>query len=387
MSAPASGPTTPTARSYAVLVTPVANRAFAGAAPRLLAAEVAAVGRGPLGGRLRDVAVLELAGVAYVGLTSEGPLEGDDLRAVAALSTAHALFERRGRPGEDEALVPVRLPARDRYDDDLVTIPKYVGKTNEHVTRLLLNLTTAALEAPVGAPGRVPARRLRLLDPLAGRGTTLSLGLLADMDVTGVEVDAGEVDAHRAFLTRWLRTKRLKHSVQAERLRVAGRTLGTRLRVSLSPTKEAARAGDVQTLELLGADTAAVGPVLAAGSFDLLVTDAPYGVQHGSSRAGGGLARSPRELLERALPVWVPLLRRGGALGIAWNTHVLPRAELRALLEANGLEVLPAGEDGELAHRVDQAVHRDLLVARRPRRGAGSGAAPASDGSPPRRAG
>ena len=383
MSAGAGEPVT----AYAVLVTPVANRVFAGDAPRLLAAEVAAVGRGALGGRLHDVAVADLGGVPYVVLASDGPLGEGDLRAVAALSTAHALFERRRLPGGQEALVPVRLPARDRYDDDLVTIPKYAGKTNEHLTRLLLNLTTAALDEPAGAPGPARGRR-RLLDPLAGRGTTLSLGLLADLDVTGVEVDAGECEAYRAFLTRWLRTKRLKHSVEAGRLRVAGTTLGSRLRVSLSPSKEAARAGDVQSLELLCADTAAVGPVLPASSFDLLVTDAPYGVQHGSARAPGhGRSRSPRELLERALPVWVPLLRRGGALGIAWNTHVLPREDLRALLLANGLEVLPPGEDGELAHRVDQAVHRDLVVARRPRRGAAAGAAAASGGSPPPDAG
>jgi len=374
--------------AYAVLVTPVANRAFAGDAPRLLAAEVAAVGGGVLGGRVHDVAVQDAAGVPYVVFRSDGPLGADDLRAVAALSTAHALFERRVLPEGDEALLPVRLPARDRYDDDLVTIPKYAGKTNEHLTRLLLNLTTAALDEPGGAPGRSPGRRRRLLDPLAGRGTTLSLGLLAGMDVTGVEVDAADVEAYRAFLTRWLRTKRLKHSVEAGRLRVAGKALGSRLRVSVSPSKEAARAGDVQSLELLCADTAAVGPVLPASSFDLLVTDAPYGVQHGSARASGhGRSRSPRELLERALPVWVPLLRRGGALGIAWNTHVLPREDLRALLVANGLEVLPPGEDGELAHRVDQAVLRDLVVARRPRRGAAAGPAAASGGNPPPTAG
>lgn len=361
MSAPGAAPGEVPGERYAVLVTPVANRVFAGDAPRLLAAELAAVAGGTLGGRVHDVAVADLAGVPYVVLRADAPLDGEDLRAVAALSTAHALFERRAWPGGGEALRPVRLPRVDRYDDDLVTIPRYAGKTNEHLTRLLVNLATAALD------GRSPGRRLRLLDPLAGRGTTLAVGLLAGMDVTGVEVDAADVDAHRAFLVRWLRTKRLPHDVEHGRLRVAGRTLGTRLRVGVAPTREAARAGDGQVLEVLGADTAAVGPVLRASSVDLLVTDLPYGVQHGSVRAGGALARGPRELLERALPVWAPLLRRGGALALAWNTHVLAREDLVGLLGAAGLEVLPVGQEGELAHRVDQAVHRDVVVARRPR--------------------
>ncbi|NNH23353.1 SAM-dependent methyltransferase [Pseudokineococcus marinus] len=371
-----------------MLVTPVANRVYAGDAPRLLAAELVLVLGA--GGRPVDVAVEQVAGLPYVVLSSPGDLDDRSRRAVASASTAHALFERRALPDGAEALVPVPLPAVDLYDDDLLTIPKYPGKTNEHVTRLLLDLAVAALEeGPAGAVGGAPAaaRRLRLLDPLAGRGTTLHLALMAGMDATGVEVDAGEVDAHRAFLVRWLRTKRLKHTVDAGRLKVAGAVLGERLRVEVSPSKEAARAGDVQVLEVLRADTAAVGPVLADGSFDLLVTDAPYGVQHGSARAGGrgpagagagrggatgrdrgGRDRGPRDLLERALPVWVPLLRRGGVLAMSWNTHVLPRPEVVALLERHGLEVLAAGEDGALAHRVDQAVHRDLVLARRPGR-------------------
>ncbi|WP_298804909.1 hypothetical protein [uncultured Pseudokineococcus sp.] len=385
-------------RRWAVLVTPVANRVYAGDAPRLLAAELALVLGA--GGAPADVAVEHVAGLPYVVLTSPGDLDDRSRRAVAAASTAHALFERRTLPDGAEALVPVPLPAVNLYDDDLLTIPKYPGKTNEHVTRLLLDLAVAALEdGPAGAAGGAPAarRRLRLLDPLAGRGTTLHLALMAGMDATGVEVDAGEVDAHRAFLVRWLRTKRLKHSVDAGRLTVAGTRLGDRLRVQVSPSREAARAGDVQVLEVLRADTAAVGPVLAAGSFDLLVTDAPYGVQHGSARPGGrggraggpsggagrdgagrdgatGRDRGPHDLLERALPVWVPLLRRGGVLAMSWNTHVLPRPELVALLERHGLEVLAAGEDGALAHRVDQAVHRDLVLARRPGRTPGAAA-------------
>ncbi|MEJ5945285.1 hypothetical protein WDZ17_08265 [Pseudokineococcus basanitobsidens] len=344
-------------RRWAVLVTPVANRAYAGDAPRLLAVELATV----LGERARDVVVEDLAGTRFVTLTTPGPLDDASLQAVAAASTAHALFGRRTLDDGQDALVPVRLPAVDRYDDDLVTIPRYPGKTNEHLTRMMLGLATSALDLPSGAH-----HRRVLLDPLAGRGTTLSLGLLAGLDVVGVEVDAADVDAYRALLTRWLREKRLKHSVSASRLRVGGRTLGTRLDATLSPSKEAARAGDVQTLALLGADALDVGPVLGRAGVDLLVTDLPYGVAHGSVR-GGALARSPRELLAAGLPVWVPSLRRGGAVAMSWNTHVLPRAELERLLVANGLDVTDVGADGALAHRVDQAVHRDVVVARRPR--------------------
>ncbi|HET7721675.1 MAG TPA: hypothetical protein VFK43_17020 [Acidimicrobiales bacterium] len=56
----------------------------------------------------------------------------------------------------------------------------------------------------------------------------------------------------------------------------------------------------------------------------------------------------------------------GGALAASWNTKVLPRTELVATLEAAGLVVLTGETYESFAHRVDQAVDRDVVVARRP---------------------
>ena len=86
-------------------------------------------------------------------------------------------------------------------------------------------------------------------------------------------------------------------------------------------------------MTVLHADTLRTPDFVRPGSVDVVVTDAPYGVQH-ASRAGasGRTARSPVALLEQALPVWRRLLRPGGAVGIAWNTLVAPRAELVHLL-------------------------------------------------------
>jgi hypothetical protein len=60
------------------------------------------------------------------------------------------------------------------------------------------------------------------------------------------------------------------------------------------------------------------------------------------------------------------LLRDGGAIGISWNTYVLPREELVALLEGNGLAVRDSLAYQGFEHRVDQAIQRDLIVARKP---------------------
>ncbi len=60
------------------------------------------------------------------------------------------------------------------------------------------------------------------------------------------------------------------------------------------------------------------------------------------------------------------LLRSGGALGIAWNTFVAPRGEAAAILAGAGLEPLDTGPYLAFRHRVDQAIMRDILVARKP---------------------
>ena len=60
------------------------------------------------------------------------------------------------------------------------------------------------------------------------------------------------------------------------------------------------------------------------------------------------------------------LLRPGGAMGIAWNTLVARREDAAAILAQAGLE--PLGQPPYLSfrHRVDQAIVRDILVARKP---------------------
>jgi hypothetical protein len=93
-------------------------------------------------------------------------------------------------------------------------------------------------------------------------------------------------------------------------------------------------------------------------------------VRHGSpgGQAAGGqaLSRTPGALLADALPGWVKLLRPGGALGISWNTYVAGRDELAVILGSAGLTVFDKDPYTGFEHRVDQAIVRDLIVARKP---------------------
>jgi SAM-dependent methyltransferase len=337
--------------SYALLVSPSANRVYAQVAPDLTLAELRVLGETVLRDRLSGVRRLDLAGVDYVGL--DGDLHGSDLDHLAQVSTAQALFEREG-----DLLRPVPLRRLDRFDDDLLTILKYQGKTNELFTRLLLHVTVLAS----ASADRMLTDRLRILDPLCGRGTTLNQALMYGWHAAGVDVDERDVEAYAAFLPAWLKRKRLKHTTGSSRLRRDGRTLGRRFEAELAEDKEAWAAGDTITVSVAAADTLETPAIFRTAGFDAIVTDAPYGVQHGS-RAGRGLQRSPLDLLAAAVPGWAQTLRPGGALGVAVNTHTSPRADTLAMLADAGLRPVDTPAYRGFEHRVDQAIVRDIVVA------------------------
>ena len=354
--------------TFVALLTPSSNRVYAGDAPAVTAAELRVLGRGALGAGVTDVRSVSIAGVGYLQVSLDGEPRPEVLGQLAAV---HALFAREG-----ELLRPVPLTRTERFDDDLLSIPKYPGKTNEQFTRVVLNVTLAS----TAWAGELASRKFSVLDPLAGRGTTLSWALTLGHDAAGVEIEAREVEAYSAFLRTYLRRKRVKHTIDLHPVRRNGKHVADLLEAEIGADREAYRAGERQSLELFAADTLATADLFGKRRFDVIVTDAPYGVTHGSraggARAGGpagvraggpgrGRERSPGALLEAAVPVWVSVLRTGGALGIAWNTHGLSRADLAAICTGAGLTVCDDGPYLELAHRVDAGIRRDVLVSRK----------------------
>ncbi len=354
-------------RRYALLIAPSTNRVYAGAAPELTIAELAIFG-GALSTPIVGTGQSSIAGLPYVTFT--GDLTDADLALLANLSSAYALFEVVGtglldsglldsglvdsglvhQGAGEELLRPVELRPLAAFDDDLITIPKYAGKTNEQFTRLLLNATVLAARPGLAGP-------LIVLDPLCGRGTTLNQALMYGYSGIGIELDGKDVDAYSAFLRLYLQRKKIKHRTDFSPVRRERKQVARRFEALLGDR------GSEQNVVVYHGDTVAARDFLRAGCADVLVTDAPYGVAHGS-KAGGKLTRTPMALLAEALPVWRQLLRPGGALGLAWNTHVAPRVEVAKVLADNGFAVVDGPGYDALAHRVDQAIHRDVIVAR-----------------------
>ena len=247
------------------------------------------------------------------------------------------------------------LPEVDELDDDFVSIPKYPGKTNEQFTRLLLNVTLSQVRLPRDRPWTV-------LDPLAGRGTTAAVAWRAGLDAAGVEADAKAFEALAAYWKTFLRRKRLKHKADVTPVRREGRSIGKRF--DASATLPGGRRAE---FAMFTGDTRDSLPLFGQRRFEAIVTDAPYGVVHGSRSDVIGTAgkrdRSPAGLLGEAVGGWARQLKSGGALGISWNTLGLPREDLAALLAGAGLEVRDGGRWLEFGHRVDSSINRDLMVA------------------------
>lgn len=341
-----------------MLVSPSSNRVYQQAAPQLAAAELAVTTTPSI-----IAEQVSVAGVDYLAFDAEP----DALTGLGGQSSAMALFERTG-----DLLRPVELVRHEAMDSDLLTIPKYQGKTNELFTRLLLHVTTSQV--------RTGRAQLSVLDPLAGRGTTLLAAWTSGMNAYGVEVDEHSFEQFAAYLKGYLRRKRLKHSADISPVRREGRMIGRRFDAEVRPAETTHGHPGLPGAPELGltfftGDTADSGRLFGKKKFDAIVTDAPYGVVHGSARRGSSrqhtatakqLDRSPAELLVRAVPVWASLLRPGGALGVSWNTYGLTHDEFAAICTDAGLQVCQQGSWLGFAHRVDSSIKRDILVALAP---------------------
>ena len=247
---------------HLILLAPSANRVYAFEANRLVAAELKIM----LGAQDHPaIQPVTVAGVGYLAVSTES-LDDQIRWALGRLSGFYAAFQR-----EQDRLLPIEVATPDLFDDDLVTIPKYPGKTNEQFTRLLVNVTLASMRRPISGP-------ITILDPLCGRGTTLSTAMMLGCNAAGVEAELKAVEAYAAYLRTYWRRKRLKHVVEVSPVRREGKIIGKRLDAEVSP------AGHEQpvALTVFSGDTRQSAALFGKRKFDAVLADAPYGVVHGS---------------------------------------------------------------------------------------------------------
>ena len=299
-------------------------------------------------GRGCEVQACEMGGATF--LTFDAPrLTMRDLRMLSQLASVYVMFTM-----EDGQMVPVESLHPQYVGEDLPALLKYKGKTNEMFTDTML---TMALAASAFMP--VHDSQIIVCDPMAGRGTTPMLALRRGYHGIGIEIAKAEVGEAVGYLTRYMEYHRIKHKKTENALTVRGKCGGRETKFVLSDTAEHFKAGDTRTLRMICGDTRDAAALLHEKSVHLMVTDIPYGVQKGTA----GRQDTIGATLGAALPGWHDVLKPGGVLAMSFNTHVTRRQALCSLCERAGFELI---QTANLEHWVEQAISRDVILARRP---------------------
>lgn len=311
-----------------------------------LASELAApeLRLSPLGPHIQHIEPAILGGQEYLLIDLDQPLDEALLHDLGTLAMTSAHFEFFGQIGDVEGplLRPLTPTFQPTLPPDILTARRYRGKTNEMLTQFMLNIARFS-----SAFAHRPWNTLRLYDPLAGGGTTLFAGLMLGMDVAGSDIDRQTIDGAAQFLQQYGKEQRIGCKVRSETLK----NIGKRWWIEI-------KQGDITQRALLTRADVGDGEQALHGfkKPHLIVTDLPYGIQHNGELIA---------LLEKALPVWVEVIDKGGAIAFSWDATRFPREEMIDLVKkVPGLIVLDDAPYNALTHQVDRVIkRRDILVA------------------------
>ncbi len=329
----------------ALKITPQRSTQYAHMTAMLATPEVLA---SPLGPAVKDIQPITLAGQEFLLTTIE---DTDDqnlaflrelIPRLGAVSEAYEYFEQLGdmagpllRPIEPQFMPFVPL--------EMAEARRYKGKTNETFTRVLLNTALFAGDYAF-------TERLRILDPLAGGGTTLFLALALGYDAFGIESTRQDVDTTALFVRQYLENEHIHCKETDERSRRSGRRYQF----------EIGRKGNTRHLVLAHGDTSDAAlhlrEVAGGPHMHAVVGDLPYGIQH---------IGEVSSLLSKVLPVWERLLMPGGTMALAWNATRIEREAMVALFEEHThLQIRNEVPYTQFTHPVDRVIkRRDILVA------------------------
>jgi hypothetical protein len=299
----------------------------------------------PIGEQLSAIEAVQL-GQSYLKckLHSEPTPEQIKELGLFAMTKAWFFYFDRLADYDGPFLRPIETHFSPAVPMDIVTTRRYSGKTNELLTHFMCNLARFSSDFSDQSWDN-----LRLFDPLAGGGTTLFVALVLGADAAGVELNKKSAHSTAVFLKQFMQEQRLPLLFKEERLK---KQKASRWWFTIGQ--------ETQKRCILAKGEISQAPELISGfkKPHFIVTDLPYGIQH-----GGPLD----ELLTEALPIWGEVLLPGGTLVFSWDASRFSRDEMIDLVEAqSNLNVLNDSPYDQLSHRVDRVIKkRDIIVAKR----------------------
>lgn len=279
-------------------------------------------------------------------------LEGVMLEAVQRISSLFALFRV-----EAGGLVPMNEGKKTYFPRDMSSILKYAGKTNEDFTAMMINVGVFA-----SAFADQFREALNIFDPMCGRGTTLYEGLIMGYNVSGVEIKKTECQEIDKYMKRYLKYHKFKHDASHQTIHTKDGK-GIKYTIETADTTDHFKEKDRRSIQFANGNTLHANDFYKKQSFHVIVTDVPYGVQHSGTSKSKPV--DMLKLLSEAADAWHKVLKKGGTVVISFNAYTLDKKALGAAFESAGYEVLNEGVYAEFEHWVEQAVSRDILVARK----------------------
>lgn len=150
---------------YGILRYPHQNKRYFSSTSMLLINEFLIIANG-LGLDVDQVRYEEIGGLELLTFETK-TLEGESLEAVHRLSSGFVLFAF-----QNGALVPMNEGKSSYFKEDISSILKYSGKTNEDFTGMMINVGIFSSDYAKD----FEKKPLNILDPMCGRGTTLYEG-------------------------------------------------------------------------------------------------------------------------------------------------------------------------------------------------------------------
>ena len=345
---------------YLILQNPGHNRVYYKEAAQLAVSELGIAGQ-RLSIPCDEVEVVEVAGVRYISLRIEDELNSDDIGILSRLSFTFAIFNQFGIYAED-GLVPIPIERYEYLDGKISTIQKYAGKTNELFTKMMVNVALLASDFNY-------TDDICLLDPVAGRGTTLNEATVYGFNAFGIEIEQKSVHENQIFFKKYLQNER--HKFLADKRMVYGKNKSEAIYMhefEYANSKETFKnKEDRKRLGLVNGNSQDADKYFKKNSFHLIVGDLPYGIAHGNTGANKSSTgtRNPSELISSCLPAWKAVLKKGGTIVLAWNSFVASKQKLAAIFEEHGLQVMSGKTYDGFEHMVDKSIKRDIIVVKK----------------------
>lgn len=345
---------------YLILQHPGHNRVYYNLSGELALAELK-IANQRLDVPCEIVEILEIEGIRYLSLTAKEAISDHDLQILSRLSFVFAIF-RLDKLEANNCFIPMAKYNYEYVDQKISSLLKYPGKTNELFTKMMINVALLSSEYSF-------KDKIQLMDPVAGKGTTLFEGMVYGFDVMGIEIDPKSTHATGIFFKKYLEAERFKHHLNTRR--VHGKNKSDAIYIQefdYASSKEDYKSDALRKkMGVVTGSSLEASKYFKKESFHVIVGDLPYGIAHGNSldKKAASITRNPSEMLEKCLPEWQKVLKKGGVVVIAWNSFVISKQKLEAVFQAKGFAVFAESPYNDFEHLVDKSIKRDIIVAKK----------------------